>query len=159
MKYKVYFSAYDNDDWRHRDGIEIVEANSADEAKEIIKNKSDYFEEYFVDKVEELKMTIEEIIQMKSDNKEIIDKMLELGFEERFNIHHLKYSKDIGSDSEYGVLVWYNGYFRFETLSSFEGEKEVNKFNIMFGIAKSIVKSLNGVWEEDHEKLNCIDLE
>lgn len=51
-KYKVYFTAYDNNEWRHRKGNIILEVNSEDEARKIIEDKSNYFEEYFVNRIE-----------------------------------------------------------------------------------------------------------
>lgn len=53
-KYEVRFTAYDNCEWKHRDGEMIVEANSEEEAKKIVRNKSDCREEYFADYVREI---------------------------------------------------------------------------------------------------------
>ena len=49
-KYNVYFTAYDNHEWRHRDGITTVEANSEKEAKERVQNYSNCNEEFFVNR-------------------------------------------------------------------------------------------------------------
>lgn len=53
-KYKVWYKAYDNDAWIHRDGETIVEANSPEEAKEIVHGYSDFAEEYFATSVQEV---------------------------------------------------------------------------------------------------------
>lgn len=54
-KYKVWYKAYDNDAWIHRDGEVIVEANSPEEAKEIVHGYSNFAEEYFATSVQEVK--------------------------------------------------------------------------------------------------------
>lgn len=53
-KFRVQYTAYHNDLWQHRKGEMIVEANSKEEAKEIVKDKSDMCEEYFADYIEEI---------------------------------------------------------------------------------------------------------
>lgn len=53
-KFRIRYRAYDNDYWRHRDAEMIVEANNEDEAKEIVRNKSNYEEEYIPTSVEEI---------------------------------------------------------------------------------------------------------
>lgn len=56
LKYKVKFTVYDNDERRHEDREEIVEASSEDEAKEKITSRSSmWFGEYFVNSVEEVR--------------------------------------------------------------------------------------------------------
>ena len=56
LKYKVKFTVYDNDERRHEDREEIVEACSEDEAKEKITSRSSMrFGEYFVNSVEEVR--------------------------------------------------------------------------------------------------------
>ena len=56
MKFKVYYTAYDNHEWRHENGEEVVEANSAEEAREIIESRSSMMTaEYIVSTVVEVK--------------------------------------------------------------------------------------------------------
>lgn len=53
-KFKVHYTAYDNHEWKHREGEKIIEAKSKEEIKEIVENWSNYNEEFFVEYIEEL---------------------------------------------------------------------------------------------------------
>lgn len=54
MKVLVSYTIYDNCEWRHTDKTEVVEANSEEEAKQIIKNRSNFASEYIVNYAKEI---------------------------------------------------------------------------------------------------------
>lgn len=54
-KYKVHYTWYDGDAWYHEDRTEIVEAESAEEAKKRIEGMTSPCDDYVVSLVEEAK--------------------------------------------------------------------------------------------------------
>lgn len=54
-KYKVYYTWYDGDAWAHEDRIDVIGAESAQEAKEKIESMTNPCDEYVVWRVEEIK--------------------------------------------------------------------------------------------------------
>lgn len=54
MKYKVSFVAFDNDAWIHRYGERIIDAESVDDAKKIIRSWDNHEEEFYPENIEEI---------------------------------------------------------------------------------------------------------
>lgn len=54
MKWKVNYTMYDNNEWRHFDEEEIIEADSFEEVKKIIKNKGGFDYECFLERAEKI---------------------------------------------------------------------------------------------------------
>ena len=50
-KYKVWYTAYDNNEWRHYNDFIIVDAENEEDAKKIVNDKSNFCEEYFAKEV------------------------------------------------------------------------------------------------------------
>lgn len=53
-RYKVEYTKFNNNDWEHQCGSVIVNAETEQEAREIVLDYSDYSYEYYVDKIEVL---------------------------------------------------------------------------------------------------------
>lgn len=54
-KYKVHYTWYDGDAWYHEDRIDVVEAESAEEARKEIESMTNPCDEYVVSAVREIK--------------------------------------------------------------------------------------------------------
>ena len=53
-KYKVYYTIYSNMEWHHEDKIEIINAESKEQARKIIEDRSNYGYDFSVSLIEEV---------------------------------------------------------------------------------------------------------
>lgn len=53
-KFNVRYVAYDNHEFNHRNGNMIIEAETKEEANQIIRSKSNWNEEFYSEMIEEI---------------------------------------------------------------------------------------------------------